>query len=73
MFTKLDMIDSQLVLTNSIKLRHNGVISDITAYRFQLELSVFGTCEYYNLNNLHLMFTKTDMIDSQPVLTNLIE
>ena len=34
---------------NSIKLRHDNVISDVTANRFRLELSLFGTCEYYNL------------------------
>ena len=64
MFTKLDRINNQLVLTNSIILRHNDVISHIT---------VFGTCEYYNLISLHPMFTKIDLFDSQPVLTNLIE
>ena len=73
MFTKLDMINSQLVLTSSIKLRHDDIISDVTAYQFRLELSIFGTCEYYNLISLHLMFTKLDMVDCRPVLTNLIE
>ena len=34
---------------NSIKLRHDDVISDVTANRCRLELSLFGTCEYYNL------------------------
>ena len=73
MFTTLDMINSQLVLMNSIKLRNDDVISDVRAYHFRLELSVFGTCEYYNLISLHLMFTKLDMVDCRPVLTNLIE
>ena len=49
MISKLDMIDSYLVLMNSIKLRHDNVISDITANRFRLGLSLFGICEYYNL------------------------
>ena len=64
MFTKLDMINSQLVLTNSMKLRQDDVISDVIANRFRLEFSVFGTCEYYNLISLHPMFTKLDMIDN---------
>ena len=51
----------------------NDVISDVTADRFWLEFSVFGTCEYYNLISLHPMFTKIDMVDSQPIVTNLIE
>ena len=54
---------------NSIKLRHD----DVTANRCRLELSLFGTCEYYNLISFHPMFTKLDMADSQPVLTYLIE
>ena len=69
MFTKLDMTNSQHVLTNSTKLRHD----DVTANRFRLEFSVFGTCEYYNLISLHPMFTKLDMIDNRLVLTNYIE
>ena len=67
------MINSQLVLTSSIKLRHNDVISDVKANRFRLEFCVFATCEYYNLISLHQMFTKLDMVDNQPVLTNYIE
>ena len=43
MFTKLDMINIQLVLTNSMKLRQDDVISDVIANRFRLEFSVFGT------------------------------
>ena len=58
---------------NSIKLRHDDVISDVTANRCRLELSLFGTCEYYNLISFHPMFTKLDMVDIQPVLTYLIE
>ena len=73
MFTKLDMTDSQHVFTDSTKLRQDDIISDVTANRFRLEFSVFGTCEYSNLITLHPMFTKLDMVDSQPVLTNLIE
>ena len=73
MFTKLDMINFQLVLTNSITLFYDDVISDVTANRFRLEFSVFGTCEYYNLISLHPMFTKLDMIDNRLVLTNYIE
>ena len=73
MFTKLDMTNSQHVFTNSTKLRQDDVIGDVTANRFRLEFSVFGTCEYSNLISFHPMFTKLDMVDSQPVLTNLIE
>ena len=61
------------MLTNSITLFYDDVISDVTANRFRLEYSVFGTCEYYNLTILHLMFTKLDMIDTQVVLMNSIE
>ena len=73
MFTKLDMTDSQHMFTDSTKLRQDDIISDVTANRFRLEFSVFGTYEYSNLKILHPMFTKLDMVDSQPVLTNLIE
>ena len=73
MFTKLDMTNSQHVFTNCTKLCHDDVISDVTANRFRLEFSVFGTCEYSNLISLHPMFTKLDMVDIQPVLTNFIE
>ena len=73
MFTKLDMTNSQHVFTNCTKLCHDDVISDVKANRFRLEFSVFGTCEYSNLISLHPIFTKPDMVDSQPVLTNLIE
>ena len=73
MFTKLDMTNSQHVFTNCTKLRHDDVISDAKANRFRLEFSVFETCEYSNLISLHPMFTKLDMVDSQLVLTNLIE
>ena len=65
MFTKLDMINSQLVLTSSIKLCHNDVISDVTANRFRLEFSAFGIYDYYNLRSSHPMFTKLDMVDNQ--------
>ena len=73
MFTKLDMTDSQHVFTNFTKLRQDDVTSDVTANGFRLEFSVFGTCEYSNLISLHPMFTKLDMVDIQPVLTDLIE
>ena len=73
MFTKLDMIDNRLVLTNNIEWRYDYVISDVTAKRFRLEFSVFGTSEYYNLISLHPMFTKLDMIDNRLVLTNYVE
>ena len=69
MFTKLDMIDNQVVLTKLIEWRHD----DVTSGQFRLELSIFRTCGYNNLISLHPMFTKLDMVDSQPVLTNLIE
>ena len=51
----------------------NDVISDVTADRLRLQFSIFGTCEYYNLISLYPVLTKFDMVDSQPVLTNLIE
>ena len=73
MFTKLHETDSQHVFTNSNKLFHDDVISDVTANRFRLELRIIGTCEYFNLISLHLMFTKLYMVNSQPMLTNLIE
>ena len=73
MFTKLDMTNSQHVFTNCTKLCHDDVISDVKANRLRLEFSVFGTCEYSNLISLHPIFTKLGMVDSQPVLTNLIE
>ena len=67
MFTKLDMIDTQVVLMNSIEWGHDDVIIDATADQFQIELSIFRTCRYNNLISLHPMFTKLDMIDSQSV------
>ena len=73
MFTKLDIIDNQVVLTNFIKWRHDDVISDDTPGQFRLKLGIFWTCEYNNLISLRLMFTKVDMADNQLVLTNLIE
>ena len=73
MFTKLDMIDNRLVLTNNIEWRYDDVISDVTADQFRLGFSIFRTCEYSNLISLHLMFTKLDMIDTQVVLMNSIE
>ena len=73
MFTKLNMVDNQPVFTNLIGCCHDDVISDVTVYRFPLELRVFGTCEYYNLRSLHPMFTELDMVDNQPVLTNYIK
>ena len=73
MFTKLDMIDNQLVLTNYFECSHVDVISDVTADHLRLEFSIFQTCEYNNLLSLHPTFTKLDMIDNQLVLTNFIE
>ena len=73
MFTKLHMIDNQLVLTNHFEYSHDDVISDVTADQFRLGISIFRTCKYNNLISLHQMFTKLDMIDNQVVLTNLIE
>ena len=37
MFTKLDMIDNPLVLTNYFECRHD----DVTADQFRLEFSIF--------------------------------
>ena len=72
MFTKLDIIDNQLVLTDYIEWRNDDVISDVTADQLWLGISIFQTCEYNNLISLHQMFTKPDIIDKQLVLTNLI-
>ena len=73
MFTKLNMIDNQLVMTNYIEWRNDDVISDVTADQFRLEFSIFRTCECNKWTSLHPMFTKLDMIDNQLVLTNYIE
>ena len=73
MFTKLHMIENQLVLTNYFECFHVDVISDVTADQFRLEFSIFQTCEYSNLVSLHPTFTKLDMIDDQLVLTNFFE
>ena len=73
MFTKLNMINSQQVLTKSMKLRQVDVISDVIANRFWLEFSIFGTSDYYNLISFHPMFTKIDMVDNSAVLMILIE
>ena len=64
MFSKLDMIDNQLVLTNYFECSHVDVISDVTADQLRLEFSIFQTCEYNNLVSLHPTFTKLDMIDN---------
>ena len=64
MFTKLDMIYNQLVLTNYFEFRHGDVISDVTADRFQIELCIIRACEYNNLISSHPMFTKLHMINS---------
>ena len=72
MFTKLEILDNQLVLTNYYEWRNDDVISDVTADQFRLGISIFQTCEYNNLISLHQMLTKPDMIDNQVVLTNLI-
>ena len=45
MFTKLDMNDNQSVFTKYIELRHDDVISDVTADLFRLEFSTFRACE----------------------------
>ena len=58
---------------NPIKFCYDDVISDVTADQFRLGISIFRTCKYNNLINLHQMFTKLDMIDNQVVLTELIE
>ena len=57
MFTRLDMIYNQLVLTNHFKFRHG----DVTADQFRLDFSIFRTCEYNNLISLHPIFTKLDI------------
>ena len=71
MFTKLDMVDSQPVFTNLIQWRHDDLISDVIVGRLRLEFSAIRAFEYNNLIGLHLMFTKLDMVDNQPVLTNI--
>ena len=67
------MNDNQSVFTKYIELRHDDVISDVTADLFRLEVCIFRACDYYNLTSLHPMFTKLDMVDNQLVLTNYIE
>ena len=42
MFTKLDMIDNQLVFTNYFECRHD----DVTADQFWLEFSIFRAREW---------------------------
>ena len=73
MFSKLDMIDNQLVLTNYFECSHVDVISDVTADQFRLGLSIFRACEYHNFIGLHPMFTELDMADNLPLSTNFIE
>ena len=73
MFTKLHMIDNQLVLTNYFEFFHIDFISDVTADQFRLGISIFRTCEYNNLISLHPIFTKLDVVFNQLVLTNFIE
>ena len=68
MFTKLHMIDNQLVLTNYFECSHVDVISDVTIDRCRLEFDVFRACEYYNLRSLHPMFIKLNPVNNQPVL-----
>ena len=46
------------MLTNSIKLRNDDVISDVTANSFRMASSVFGTCEYYNLISLQRLINE---------------
>ena len=67
MFAKLHMIDNRLVLRNFIEWHYDDVISDVTADQFRPEFSIFRACEYNYLTSLHLMFTKLDMLDNQPV------
>ena len=73
MFTKLDMVDNQPVLTNFIEWCHDDVIGDVTVDRFRLEFSIFRACKYYNLRNFNPMLTKLDTVDYQLVLINYIE
>ena len=73
MFTKLDMIDNQPVLTKYIECRHDGVISDVTADQFRLEFYIFWACEHNNLIGLHPMFNKRDIVNNQPILTIFID
>ena len=68
MFTKLDMIDNPLVLTNYFECHHD----DVTADQFRLEFSIFWACEYNNWIRLHPIFTKLDMVFNRVVLTNFI-
>ena len=73
MFTKLDMVDNQPVLTNFIEYCHDDVIGDVTVDRFRLEFSIFRACKYYNLRNFNPMLTKLDTVDYQLVLINHME
>ena len=59
MFTKLDMVDNQQVLTNFL----NYVISNVTVDLCRLEFNIFRACDNHNLINSHSMFTKLDMVD----------
>ena len=69
MFTKLDMVDNQQVLTNFL----NDVISDVTVDPCRLEFDTFRACEDHNLISSHSMFTKLDMVDNQPLFPNYNE
>ena len=67
------MVDNQPVFTNLIECCHDDVISDVIVGRFRLKFSAFRVCEYNNLIGSHALFTKLNMVDNQPVLTNINE
>ena len=73
MFTKLNIVDNQPILTNFMVTNLMVTSTDLTVDLFRLELSIFQACEYYNLRSLHPMFTKLDTVDYQLVLINYIE
>ena len=66
-FTKLDMINNQLVLTNPIWWNHD----DATVDRFRLEFCILWACEHNNLISSHPIFTKLSMTNHQIVFSNI--
>ena len=72
-FTKLDMIDNQVVLSNFIERRNHDVIRDVTVDHFMIEFGIFRVCENNNSISPHLMFTKDiDIVVNQVVLFQVL-
>ena len=70
MLIKLHLIDNRPVLMKCIEWCCDDVSSDVTVDRFRLEFCIIWACEYNNLRSSRPMFTKLDMNNNQPVLTN---